>query len=258
MTFLAANHLGADLTKVGYEMALFDAGGAITQLVTLDFTGLTAGKSKVLQFELPAQSCDGIGRILINAATACEGDGIAPDACVATLVTTNKTAASFGSLGALRWSICPPIRLLMNSRSSPCSLPPTGWSRRVMIGLALASIWCWAVIFNRVAAFAEARRSIRAFEQAFAAGTGFDELSARFGGARLGSAPVFRAALAEWQQSRAARAEAPDGLRGRLEIALNLAIAEQGEKTRTAGSAFSPRLAPPRPLSGCSAPSGAS
>ncbi|MEO8686114.1 MAG: hypothetical protein ABI414_14900 [Devosia sp.] len=96
VTFLATNNLGAPLDRAAIETALFDADGAIDRIVTLDFKGLTAGKTKVLQFELADLPCDGINRVLINDISACEGAGLAPTTCLDNLKTTTKPSITFG------------------------------------------------------------------------------------------------------------------------------------------------------------------
>ena len=96
ITFLATNGLGAPLDRTAIETALFDADGAIDRIVTLDFKGLTEGKTKVLQFELADLLCDHIGRVLINDISACEGAGLAPTACLDNLKTTTRPEIAFG------------------------------------------------------------------------------------------------------------------------------------------------------------------
>ena len=96
VTFLATNQLGAPLDRTAIETALFDADGAIDRIVTLDFKGLTEGKTKVLQFELSDLPCGGIGRVLINDISACEGVGLPPTACLDNLQTTTRPEITFG------------------------------------------------------------------------------------------------------------------------------------------------------------------
>ena len=96
VTFLATNGLGASLDRAAVEMALFDTAGAIERIVTLDFTELSPGKTKVLQFELAGLDCTDVGRVLVNDITACEGEGLAPGACLAALVTTARPDIAFG------------------------------------------------------------------------------------------------------------------------------------------------------------------
>ena len=97
VTFLATNKLGGVLDRAAVELALFDAGGTIVRIVTLDFKNLSQGKTKVLQFELADLACDGIGRLLVNDITACEGTGLVPTACLDGLVTTAKPSVEFGA-----------------------------------------------------------------------------------------------------------------------------------------------------------------
>lgn len=97
ITFLAVNKLGSTLDKAAFEIALFDQGGGIDQLVTLDFNALAQGKTKVLQFELPALECTDVGRILINDASACTGDAIVPSDCLDRLTTSSKVDIMFGT-----------------------------------------------------------------------------------------------------------------------------------------------------------------
>ncbi|HTM78720.1 MAG TPA: hypothetical protein VL133_13960 [Devosia sp.] len=96
VTFLATNTLGAPLDRAAIETALFNANGAIERIVTLDFKGLTEGKTKVLQFELADLPCDNIGRVLINDISVCEGVGLPPNACLDQLKTTTRPDISFG------------------------------------------------------------------------------------------------------------------------------------------------------------------
>jgi hypothetical protein len=96
VTFLATNKLGASVDRAGIEMAFFTADGGIDRIVTLDFTGLAEGKTKVLQFELKDLPCDGIGRLLVNDIASCEGVGLAPEACLEGLVTTARPQIEFG------------------------------------------------------------------------------------------------------------------------------------------------------------------
>lgn len=97
ITFLAVNKLGSALDKAAFEIALFDQGGGIDQLVTLDFNALAQGKTKVLQFELPALECTDVGRILINDASACTGGDIVPSDCLDRLTTSSKVDVVFGT-----------------------------------------------------------------------------------------------------------------------------------------------------------------
>lgn len=101
--------------------------------------------------------------------------------------------------------------------------------KSVMVGLAIASIWCWAVIFNRLATFARIRREMTIFEVAFASGQSLEDLHQRFAALPRGIAAIFVAAMDERTKSRVQNAASPEGLRTRIEIALDLAVTEQSE-----------------------------
>jgi hypothetical protein len=96
VTFLATNRLGGQLDRAAVELALFDTSGTIDRIVTLDFKDLSAGKTKVLQFELAGLQCDGVGRLLVNDVTACEG-AISPAAiCLDALKPSTRLDVAFG------------------------------------------------------------------------------------------------------------------------------------------------------------------
>jgi biopolymer transport protein TolQ len=99
--------------------------------------------------------------------------------------------------------------------------------KSVMLGLLLASVWCWAIIANRIATYAKARRDMAAFDRAFASGRPLAELRGDYAGTGTGLSAVFLAAMDEWDKSHAQQAATAGGLQSRLEIALDLAVAEQ-------------------------------
>jgi hypothetical protein len=96
LTFVVTNDLGGGLSKAAFEIALFNDGGVVDRLTVLDFKDLPAGKTKVTRFDLPGLDCARIGRVLVNSATECVGDGISPAACLGQLKTQTKTTISFG------------------------------------------------------------------------------------------------------------------------------------------------------------------
>ena len=102
----------------------------------------------------------------------------------------------------------------------------------VMIGLLLASVACWAVIFAKSAAYARARREMKAFDRVFASGEPLPSLYQGVSQAkhRDGLGALFAAAMEEWNGSHAANAATRDGLQARLRMVLDTAIAEQSER----------------------------
>ncbi len=100
--------------------------------------------------------------------------------------------------------------------------------KSVMIGLVIASVWVWAIIANRMAAYGKAKRDMAAFDRAFASGRPLAELRADYAGkGEHGLSAVFLAAMDEWDKSHAVDAANAVGLQSRLEIALDLAVSEQ-------------------------------
>jgi hypothetical protein len=96
VTFLATNRLGGQLDRAAVELALFDTSGTIDRIVTLDFKDLSAGKTKVLQFELAGLQCDGVGRLLVNDVTACEGAISPASICLDGLKPSTRLDVAFG------------------------------------------------------------------------------------------------------------------------------------------------------------------
>jgi hypothetical protein len=94
-TFVAANTLDADIDRTALEMALFDRDGIIERIVMLEFADLTRGRTKVLQFVLDGLDCADLGRVLVNAASACEGPA-ERSACLDALVTSARPDVVFG------------------------------------------------------------------------------------------------------------------------------------------------------------------
>jgi hypothetical protein len=97
VTFLATNGLGAPLDKSSFELAIFGKDGVIQRVVLLDFKNLTAGKTKVVQFDLKSIDCTTVSRILINDVTACDGQGVEAGVCLAALKTSTETSVTFGT-----------------------------------------------------------------------------------------------------------------------------------------------------------------
>lgn len=96
-TFLAANALGGDLASAAFEVVLFDKAGMINRLIIIDFKDLPEGKTKVRQFDFPGVDCSDVGRVLINDATECAGEGVEANACIRRLKAETLTDVAFGS-----------------------------------------------------------------------------------------------------------------------------------------------------------------
>ncbi|MGB3501509.1 MAG: hypothetical protein WBA44_07795 [Mesorhizobium sp.] len=96
LTFVVANNLATTLDRAAFEMALFGKSGVVDRLTVLDFRNLPTGKTKVSRFDLPNVTCTELGRVLINDATECSGEGTAADACIRNLRTSSTSGIQFG------------------------------------------------------------------------------------------------------------------------------------------------------------------
>lgn len=96
-TFLATNDLGAELTRAAFELAIFNEAGMISRVATIDFRDMPEGKSKVRQFDFPGIDCDDVGRVLVNDATECAGDGLDAQSCIRALQAETRSEVLFGT-----------------------------------------------------------------------------------------------------------------------------------------------------------------
>jgi hypothetical protein len=97
LTYVANNGLAAPLEQTSFQMAVFDTAGAVTRLIVLDFGALTVGKTKVVQFDIPGQTCAQISRIVVNDVAQCTTTGgTAVDGCLTALATASRSSIQFG------------------------------------------------------------------------------------------------------------------------------------------------------------------
>ncbi|SNR73494.1 hypothetical protein [Puniceibacterium sediminis] len=91
LSFLAQNLYAQPITSAVYETVLFTAGGDIDRLTLFDFGTLPVGRPRVRQFDIQGVACDTIGRVLINGASTCTGEGLPDAACDTGLVLRSRT-----------------------------------------------------------------------------------------------------------------------------------------------------------------------
>jgi biopolymer transport protein TolQ len=101
----------------------------------------------------------------------------------------------------------------------------------VMVGLLAASVWCWAIIINKVMLFSKSNRAMAQFEEVFWSGASLDELYATLSSRPAsGMAALFVAAMREWRRSVQGAASSVMGLQARIEKVLDVSIAREVEK----------------------------
>ncbi|HUZ67332.1 MAG TPA: protein TolQ [Beijerinckiaceae bacterium] len=101
----------------------------------------------------------------------------------------------------------------------------------VMIGLLLASVWCWAVIINKFTLFGRVQKAMDRFEQAFWSGNSLEELFQTLSQRPTEAmATLFIAAMREWKRSFSGAASSFMGLQARIEKVLDVSIAREVER----------------------------
>jgi len=104
----------------------------------------------------------------------------------------------------------------------------------VMIALLLASVWVWAIVFEKAATLRRLRRQSDQFEDAFWSGGSLEELFTREGETPSHPmAAVFGAGMREWKRSagRGLDSElAVTGMKERVERAMSVAAARELER----------------------------
>jgi biopolymer transport protein TolQ len=120
--------------------------------------------------------------------------------------------------------------------SSDLSIFGLFWSahyivKAVMLGLLFASIWVWAIAFDKFLLYARTRRAMNRFEQAFWSGQSLEELYRTLSTRPAHSmAAVFVAAMREWKRSFESQARSFAGLQMRIEKVMNVSIAREIER----------------------------
>jgi len=101
----------------------------------------------------------------------------------------------------------------------------------VMVGLLLASIWSWAIIFSKIFLFRRARRETDRFEQLFWSGQSLEELYANLSRGRTESmASLFVAAMREWKRTMEGNPRTLGGIQMRVEKVMDVTIAREMER----------------------------
>jgi biopolymer transport protein TolQ len=101
----------------------------------------------------------------------------------------------------------------------------------VMIGLALASVWVWAIAVEKVMLYRRTRRAMDSFEQAFWSGQSLDELYRTLSSRPTHSmAALFVAAMREWKRSIESQPRSFAGLQMRIEKVMDVTIQREIER----------------------------
>jgi biopolymer transport protein TolQ len=103
--------------------------------------------------------------------------------------------------------------------------------KAVMIGLLVASVWVWAIVFDKYILYTRTRKAMDAFEQAFWSGQSLEELYRTLSARPAHSmAALFVAAMREWKRSFEGQARSFAGLQMRIEKVMDVSIAREIER----------------------------
>jgi len=91
ISFLVQNGHDTDIGQAVYEAVLFDTEGRVDRLTLFDFGALPSARPRVRQFVVPGLACEALGRLLINGAETCTGDGLPEGACSDALELRTRT-----------------------------------------------------------------------------------------------------------------------------------------------------------------------
>jgi len=96
LSIIATNGLERPMNQLGLEMVAFNKDGLVDQFLRLEFSRISAGKTKVLQFDLAGKACDSISRLHINDVRNCVPASVKDVYCPDLLELSNKTPIQFG------------------------------------------------------------------------------------------------------------------------------------------------------------------
>jgi biopolymer transport protein TolQ len=101
----------------------------------------------------------------------------------------------------------------------------------VMIMLILASVWCWAVIIDKIIQYRKAKREADIFDRAFWSGEPLDTLYDQIGANPTGqSQKIFAAGMLEWRRSHKQDGNLIAGAQARIDRSMDVAIAKESAK----------------------------
>jgi biopolymer transport protein TolQ len=101
----------------------------------------------------------------------------------------------------------------------------------VIIGLLAASVWCWAIIVDKLILYARTKRQIDSFENVFWSGQSLEQLYQQVSGRDVhGVAALFVAAMREWKRTYESGVRSLHGLSGRLDRVMDVTLAREVDR----------------------------
>jgi len=96
VAFFGQNGTDQDFAEMTWRLAVFNADGVFQNLLALPLGALSAGKRRVVQYNLPA-ACASLSEIIVNEVGTCTlADGNDSDACLTGLTVSSRSDIAFG------------------------------------------------------------------------------------------------------------------------------------------------------------------
>ena len=101
----------------------------------------------------------------------------------------------------------------------------------VILGLLLASVWCWAIIVDKQLLYARARKQMDDFESVFWSGQSLEQLYQQASGREVhGIAALFVTAMREWKRTYESGVRSLQGLGGRIDRVMDVTLAREVDR----------------------------
>ncbi|MCX2725397.1 protein TolQ [Roseibium salinum] len=101
----------------------------------------------------------------------------------------------------------------------------------VMFGLLIASVWCWAIIVDKIMLVGRTKRQMSRFETVFWSGQSLEELYATLHNrVNYSMAALFVAAMREWKRSHEGARPAIGSLQQRIDRVMDVTIQREAER----------------------------
>jgi biopolymer transport protein TolQ len=98
----------------------------------------------------------------------------------------------------------------------------------VIVGLLVASVWCWAIIVDKWLLYARTRRQMDRFESVFWSGQSLEQLYQQVSTSDArGIAALFVTAMREWKRTYESGARSLHGLGGRIDRVMDVTLARE-------------------------------
>jgi biopolymer transport protein TolQ len=101
----------------------------------------------------------------------------------------------------------------------------------VILGLLVASVWCWAIIVDKLILYARTKRQMDSFENVFWSGQSLEQLYQQVSTRDVHAiAALFVAAMREWKRTYESGVRSLHGLAGRIDRVMDVTLAREVDR----------------------------